>query len=207
MASVTKPNADTLLELMKGRRSYYALTKDLTISKDRIQEIVKEALRETPSSFNSQSNRVVVLFGDEHDKFWALVSDTLKAIVPADSWEATEKRMSMFKGGAGSILFFEDSTVVEGMQAKFALYADRFPTWALQTDGMLQFALWTALEAEGLGANLQHYNPIVDEKVAETWKIPATWKLNAQLVFGARAGEASPKDYVPIEERYKVFGA
>lgn len=103
MASVTKPNADTLLELMKGRRSYYALNKDLPISKDRIQEIIKEALRQTPSSFNSQSNRVVVLFGDEHDKFWALTTETLKDIVPADSWEATEKRMNMFKGGAGSV--------------------------------------------------------------------------------------------------------
>ncbi|KIH88614.1 hypothetical protein SPBR_07865 [Sporothrix brasiliensis 5110] len=207
MASVSKPNADTLLELMKGRRSYYALSKDLPISKDRIQEIIQEALRQTPSSFNSQSNRVVVLFGDEHDKFWAIVSDTLKAIVPADNWEATEKRLSMFKAGAGSILFFEDSSVVETFQSKFALYADRFPIWAAQSVGMLQFALWTALESEGLGANLQHYNPIVDEKVAETWKIPATWKLNAQLVFGGRAGEAGPKDYLPLEERYRVYGA
>jgi uncharacterized protein len=207
MASVTKPNADTLLELMKGRRSYYALTKDLTVSTDRIQDIIKEALRETPSSFNSQSNRVIVLFGDEHDKFWTLVSDTLKPIVPAENWEASEKRMSLFKAGAGSVLFFEDTTVVESMQAKFALYADRFPIWSTQTVGMLQFAIWTALEAEGLGANLQHYNPIVDEKVTETWKVPSTWKLNAQLVFGTRAGDASPKEYVPLEERYKVYGA
>ncbi|CAK7208610.1 type II nitroreductase [Sporothrix curviconia] len=207
MASVTKPNADTLLELMKGRRSYYALSKDLPVSKDRIQEIVKEAVLQTPSSFNSQSNRVVVLFGDEHDKFWALVTETLKAIVPAENWETTNNRINMFKAGAGSILFFEDQAVVESMQAKFAIYADRFPIWALQTDAILQFSLWTALEAEGLGANLQHYNPIVDDKVAETWKIPSTWKLNAQLVFGARAGEVGPKEQVPIEERYKVFGA
>ncbi|CAK7202543.1 type II nitroreductase [Sporothrix eucalyptigena] len=207
MAAVTKPNADTLLELMKGRRSYYALSKDLPISKERIQEIVKVAIEQTPSSFNSQSNRVVILFGDEHDKFWNIATETLKAIVPAENWEATNTRMNMFKAGAGSILFFEDQTVVEGMQAKFALYADRFPVWALQTDGMLQFALWTALEAEGLGANLQHYNPLVDEKVAETWKVPSTWKLNAQLVFGARAGDANPKDQVPIDERLKVYGA
>ncbi|CAK7241397.1 MAG: type II nitroreductase [Sporothrix thermara] len=207
MASATKPNADTFLELMKGRRSHYALSKDLPVSKDRIQEIIKEAVRETPSSFNSQSNRVVVLFGDEHDKFWGIVTETLKAIVPAENWESTNNRMNMFKAGAGSVLFFEDQTVVEGMQAKFAIYADRFPLWALQTDAMLQFAVWTALEAEGLGANLQHYNPLVDKKVAETWKIPSTWKLNAQLVFGARAGEANPKDQMPMEERYKVFGA
>ncbi len=220
------PNADTLIELIKGRRSYYGLSKELPVSKERIQDIVKEALREVPSSFNSQSNRVVVLFGADHDKFWELVTETLKAIVTEDKWESTNGRMNMFKAGAGTVstfnfmvrpplqqrlttqvLFFEDSAVVESMQSKYALYADRFPGWAVQSDGMLQFVLWTAFEAEGLGANLQHYNPLVDEKVAETWKVPATWKLNAQLVFGGRAGEAGPKEYLAIEERLKVYGA
>jgi len=104
-------------------------------------------------------------------------------------------------------MFFEDQTVVEGMQAKFPSYADKFPIWATQSDAMLQFTLWTALEAEGLGANLQHYNPIIDEKVAAAWKLPATWKLNAQLVFGGKTAPAGEKTVMPLEERYKVFGA
>jgi predicted oxidoreductase (fatty acid repression mutant protein) len=73
---------------------------------------------------------------------------------------------------------------------------------------MLQFAVWTALEAEGLGANLQHYNPLVDVKVAETWKLPATWKLTAQMPFGAKTvAEAAEKTFLPLEEKFKVFGA
>lgn len=72
---------------------------------------------------------------------------------------------------------------------------------------MLQFSVWTALEAEGLGANLQHYNPLVDAKVAEQWKLPTTWKLAAQLVFGGKAGEAGEKTFNPVEEKFKVFGA
>jgi len=105
------------------------------------------------------------------------------------------------------ILFYEDQTVVEGMQSRFPLYADRFPFWSSQSSGMLQHTLWIALEAEGLGANLQHYNPLVDEKVAETWKLPATWKLNAQLVFGGKTAEAGEKTFGPVEEKLKVFGA
>ena len=93
------------------------------------------------------------------------------------------------------------------MQQKFPLYADKFPIWALQSDAMLQFTLWTALEAEGLGANLQHYNPLIDSRVASEWKIPDNWQLNAQLVFGGRTGAAGPKDQLPIEDRVKVFGA
>lgn len=92
------------------------------------------------------------------------------------------------------------------MQEKFPLYADKFPTWATQSDAMLQHIVWTALEAEGLGANLQHYNPVIDAKVAEAWKTPANWQLNAQLVFGGRTTEAGPKEFMPIEERFKVFG-
>lgn len=203
----TPINATSVLDLIKNRRTYYALNKELTISKDRIQEIVKEALQHVPSSFNGQSNRVLVLFGDEHDKFWEITSDILKAIVPADSWDGTAARIGGFKAGAASILFFEDQDVVNNFQEKFAIYADRFPGWATQSDAMLQFTLWTALEAEGLGANLQHYNPLVDQKVAETWGVPASWKLNAQLVIGGRAGDAGPKDFQPVEEKYKVFGA
>jgi predicted oxidoreductase (fatty acid repression mutant protein) len=129
MGSTTTPpataNADTFLELIKARRSFYPLNKDLPISTSRVQTIVAEALQHIPSSFNSQSNRAVVLFGAEHDKLWDITSDVLKAIVAADQFEATAKKISMFKGAAGTVLFFEDQTVVEGMQARFPLYADR----------------------------------------------------------------------------------
>ncbi|KAK0720388.1 Nitroreductase-like protein [Lasiosphaeris hirsuta] len=199
--------ANAFLDFLKARRTFYALNGELTVTPARVEEIVKEALQHVPSSFNSQSNRVVVLFGAEHDKFWEITTETLKAIVPAESWESTGNRMAMFKGAAGSILFFEDEDVVKGMQAKFAIYADRFPVWSTQSSGMLQHALWVALEAEGLGANLQHYNPLVDAKVAETWELPTTWKLNAQLVFGGRAAGAGDKTFAPVEEKFKSFGA
>ncbi|KAG7103958.1 putative nitroreductase HBN1 like protein [Verticillium longisporum] len=70
---------------------------------------------------------------------------------------------------------------------------------------MLQFSVWTALEAEGFGANLQHYNPLIDEKVAAEWSVPSSWKLNAQLVFGGKTGETGPKDFKPLEETFKSF--
>lgn len=33
------------------------------------------------------------------------------------------------------ILFFTDRPTIQSMQQKFALYADKFPTWATQSDG------------------------------------------------------------------------
>ncbi|TDZ21438.1 putative nitroreductase HBN1 [Colletotrichum sidae] len=204
---MSAPSANLILDAVKARRTYYPLSKDLPISTARIDEIVQTALTHVPSSFNSQSNRVVVLHGAEHSKFWDIATGVLKAIVPAEQWESTAGRMAMFKGGAGTVLFFEDQDVVNAFQEKFAVYADRFPGWAAQSDGMLQFTIWTALEAEGLGANLQHYNPLVDQQVAAEWKVPANWKLNAQLVFGGKTGEAGPKEFKPIEEIFKTYSS
>ncbi|ORY71907.1 nitroreductase [Pseudomassariella vexata] len=200
-------SANSVLELIKNRRSHYPLSKDLSVSKERISEVVKEAVKQVPSSFNAQSNRVVVLFGAEHDKLWDITSEVLKAIVPADAWEGTAGKMAMFKGAAGTVLFFEEQETIQGQQKTYPMYADKFPTWSSQSVGMLQYTLWVALEAEGLGANLQHYSPIIDEKVAAEWKVPSSWKLDAQLVFGGKTGEAGPKDMLPIEDRVKVYGA
>ncbi|KAH8160979.1 hypothetical protein CIB48_g7267 [Xylaria polymorpha] len=200
-------NSATLIEAFKARRSFYQLNKELPISKDKISSIVQENLIQVPSSFNSQSNRVLVLYGAEHDKLWDITSEVLKPLVPAESWDGTAQRNAGFKAGAGTVLFFIDTTVVSGMQEKFALYKDRFPTWAEHSTAMLQFATWTTLEAEGLGANLQHYNPLIDERVAAEWNIPANWQLTAQLVIGGRAGQAGPKDHLSLEETFKVAGA
>jgi predicted oxidoreductase (fatty acid repression mutant protein) len=203
-----KSSTEAFLEVVKGRRTIYQLNKDLgPVSTSQIQELVKQSTLHTPSSFNSQSNRLLVLFGAEHDKLWDIVRDTLKAIVPAENWQSTADRVAGFKAGAGTILFFDDRTAVKKMQDGFPLYADKFPGFASQSLAMQQYILWATLENEGLGANLQHYNPLIDQKVAAEWGVPETWELNAQLVFGGRGGEAGPKEFQAIEERVKVFGA
>lgn len=67
--------------------------------------------------------------------------------------------------------------------------------------------VWTALEQEGLGANLQHYNPLIDAKIASTWNVDLKWSLKAQLVFGKPAGQPGEKSFKPLEERVAVHGA
>lgn len=71
---------------------------------------------------------------------------------------------------------------------------------------MTQHTIWTALSAEGLGANLQHYNPLIDSKVTAQWNVPETWELNAQLVFGTPFGQPKEKTFADVKERFKVYG-
>ncbi|KRK13695.1 hypothetical protein FD51_GL000255 [Lacticaseibacillus zeae DSM 20178 = KCTC 3804] len=57
-----------LLNLLKQRRSIYALGKDVKQKDDDIIEQVESVIQATPTAFNSQTTRAVFLFGGQHDK-------------------------------------------------------------------------------------------------------------------------------------------
>ena len=88
---------------MKDRRSIYALNKESPISDEAIEELVKQTVLHAPSFFNTQSARLVVLLKKEHDVFWDMVKEVLKPVVPEDQFAATEQRLSMFRGGYGTV--------------------------------------------------------------------------------------------------------
>lgn len=197
----------TLQQLAEKRRSIYALSNQLPVSNDEIVKLVEHAVLHTPSAFNSQSTRIVVLFGEDHKKLWDITEETLKVIVGDDEkFQGTKEKIAGFRAGAGTVLFFEDKGVVRNMQEAAPLYADKFPIWAHQTSAMHQYVIWTALASLDIGANLQHYNPVIDQRVADAWDIADDWELNAQMVFGAIEQPAGEKAFQPIDERMKVFG-
>lgn len=196
----------SFMEALKHRRTYYAITNQSPISNQQIKELVNFAVTHVPSAFNSQSTRVVLLLGDNHRKLWQIVKDTLRKIVPAEAFKATEAKVDgCFACGYGTVLFFEDQTVVKGLQDMFPAYKDNFPVWSSQTSAMHQLAVWTLLEDAGLGASLQHYNPLIDEEVRRTWSLPESWNLIAEMPFGLPVGEPGEKEYKPLADRVKVF--
>lgn len=195
----------SFLSQIKQRRTIYAIGRDLSLDQAKIEEIIKDAIKHSPSSFNSQSSRAVILFGDSHVKFWTIVLETLRKIVPAEAFEGTSGKINSFIAGAGSVLFYEDLSVIKALQEQFPLYADNFPVWSEHSTGIAQFATWTALAEAGIGASLQHYNPIVDEEVAATFDVPADWKLRAQLVFGSIEAPAGEKTFIDDATRFKTF--
>ncbi|WP_290003551.1 nitroreductase family protein [Faucicola atlantae] len=200
------PTLQHFQQAAKLRRSVYALNDQLPISKADVESIVREALLHTPSSFNSQSTRLVVLWAEAHQKFWQLTEDALRNIVNDDEqFQSTAQKMAGFKAAAGTILFYEDQAVVRDLQERFPTYADSFSVWAEHSDAMHQYVVWTALAAAGVGANLQHYAPVVAEQVRQTWDINPNWQLIAQLVFGGVEQPAGDKEFDPIEPRLQVF--
>ena len=193
------------MKALENRRSHYAIGREVSISNETLSEIVREALRHTPSAYNSQSARAVVLFGNHHDRLWDIVMEKLREIVAPEKFEPTEKKVNAFKAGYATVLFFDDSTTTEGLQKRFPLYSWNFGIWADQANGMAQHSVWVALEQEGLGASLQHYNELIEEAVREEWGLDAGWKLTAQMPFGNIVTPPGEKEFMDINERVKVF--
>ena len=193
------------ISALKNRRSVYHLGENISLSNKEVEELIKEVVRETPTAFNSQTQRVVILFGDAHKKLWSITEDALKPLTPVENFPGTQEKLQGFAAGKGTVLFFEDMDVVRSLQEQFALYAENFPIWSDQSTGIAQHAVWVALAEANIGANLQHYNPIIDEEVAATWNIPANWKLTGQMPFGSIEAPAAPKDFMDDADCFMVI--
>lgn len=194
----------TIQQMFAKRRTNYTLGKDVTLPQEEITARIEAVVREVPSAFNMQSGRIIIAYGSAHDKIWQITKDTLRAVVPAEAFANTEKKIDSFAAAYGTILYYDDTDVVKKLQEQFPLYAANFPTWAQQANGMMQYALWTLFANMGLAANLQHYNPLIDEALASEFDVPASWQLIAQMPFGQPLSQPGPIEKLPIDERVKI---
>lgn len=188
----------SIINSLKSRRSVYALNKELPVDETKVVETVEKATELVPDAFNMKSQRIAVALGDKQDALW----DT---IYEAFGGKVAKEKIDGFKAAAGTVLYFTDTNVVKGLQEQFALYADNFPIWAQQSNGMLQISIWSALRDLGIGANIQHYNPVIDNAVKELFDLPESWQLIAQMPFGGIAAEPEAKENEDIANRVKII--
>lgn len=78
-----------LCELFAQRRSIYNLGSKQILPEEKITTIITDALKFCPSAFNSQSARLVVLYGEYYQKLWDIVLTELSKIVPEDKMGQT----------------------------------------------------------------------------------------------------------------------
>ncbi len=188
------------------RRSRYGFEKKIPISDKELQNILEQALLNTPSAFNSQSTRAVLLLGKHHKRLWEITKDILLKKIGQERFEKTREKIDeSFLSGYGTILFFEDQDTVRHLQENFKSYKDKFPQWSQHTSGMHQYVVWTALAEAGIGASLQHYNPLIDQAVIDQWDINPSWTLISQMPFGIATDTPDEKTFEPLEKRLKVF--
>ncbi|WP_125583540.1 nitroreductase family protein [Levilactobacillus cerevisiae] len=193
-------------ELAKQRRTIYNLGRNVKQSPDDITALIEDNIKNGPSSFNNQTTRAIILYGASHDKLWDIVIDRLKQEVPnEEAFAKTAAKVNGFKAAFGTILYFTETKTVEKFENDFPLYAANFRDWSEQSQGNAQFSVWTSLAENGIGANLQHYNPLIDDEVRAAFNVPASWQLRAQMVFGSIESPADDKGYMDDAERFMVF--
>ena len=186
------------IKSLENRRTYYNIDKNLPVLEKEIEEKIKEVTELVPDAFNMKSARIVLAFGEKHDRLWDEIYNVFEGKVPRE-------KIDSFKAGAGTVLFLYDEATVKKMQEQFSTYADNFPVWANQANGMLQLAVWSMLRELNVGASLQHYNPVIDARVKEIFDIPENFKLVAQMPFGGIVSEPDKKEKEDIDKRVTVL--
>jgi predicted oxidoreductase (fatty acid repression mutant protein) len=80
----------SFFDAVKERRTYYQLNKESPISDKQITDIAEKAILHVPSSFNSQSTRLVVLLNKDHEQFWDFVLEVCltRKKSPCNRWNA-----------------------------------------------------------------------------------------------------------------------
>ncbi len=95
--------SNQFLDLITKRRTIYAIGKNIEQSPERLTDLIQTAIKQSPSAFNSQSSRAVILFNTEHEKFWGIVADKLKSYAKDEASAAkTTAKMASFAAGVGT---------------------------------------------------------------------------------------------------------
>ena len=195
-----------ITKILEKRRSVYTLSSNSTLKESRLVELLYDVVKYVPSAFDSRSTRLVLLTDQAHKRLWSIVKEVLCEVVAPENFAHTEQKIDRsFASGYGTILFYEDQEIISEMQSRYPLYRDNFPVWAEQTSAMHQFATWCALAEVGMGASLQHYNPLIDTRVREAWNLPHNWRLIAQMPFGVASVPAPPKNFDGAANQLKIF--
>lgn len=193
------------LNILKKRRSIYDLNHTLPIQENELIEYLQQITIESPTAFNMQSSHIYILMDDAHLKLWNIVTETLRKIVPADKFSSTQSKMEMFSKAKGTILFFDDSSIHTQLKENFPTYKDNIDYFASHSMGILQGNIWNALADLNIGASLQHYNPLIDEEVKQTWNIPKHYVLNSEMVFGGINEIPEVKEKIEADKRVHIF--
>ncbi|MDE1549264.1 nitroreductase family protein [Jeotgalibaca caeni] len=193
-------------DLVKSRRTRYAIGNNTDLSKEEIVARIREVAREVPTASNSQTTRLVVVFGEENARLWDHILDVQKDVLQGEMWDMMSGVMQGAKGAVGTVLFFEDLDAVAKMPAEGA----REEAYKQNNNANSQYAIWLALTELGLGASLQHMNigheQGFDKSVLEMFNLPENYEMIAQMPFGSIEGDAFPKEYIEDEVRVQVIG-
>lgn len=96
-------DANAFMNAMESRRTIYQLTNESTIPDARIKELIEHTIKHVPTSFNSQTTRVVVVLKEEHEKLWDAIMAVYEQQLAPEKFEHAKGRMVGFRKAYGTV--------------------------------------------------------------------------------------------------------
>lgn len=84
MGLFSKSKTKPFLQEIEDRRTIYSTETTISISDKELEDMIEHIIKYTPSAFNSQSTRIVLLLNDQHHKFWDNTKTVLKDVMVPD---------------------------------------------------------------------------------------------------------------------------
>jgi len=171
-----------------------------------LRERLMEAVRLTPAAYNLPPWHVVLLH-ERRAEFWQMVEGAVRERLDGDRRERYHERIAGFRDGVAVAVFYEDTTVGAQIAQAWQISDSQADAFVQQGLGMAQLSLWLALTAEGLVTSLQHWDWLLEERLATFVDAPEQFRLAAVMPIGyageaPRAVERLPVERVVSEERW-----
>jgi len=154
--------------------------------------LIKQVVSLTPTCYNCQGSRLVILYGTYHEEFWRRMMN----VTESGDVERRAVECNVIPA-SGTIVLLEDEMSMKVMQKLYPLYASAFPLFAERSSAMAEVGLAVALTQKGIGTISRHYRVDVAAVLDENADIPSSWKMKAQIAFGTSVTPGTKPEELP----------
>lgn len=188
MTLLHAPAAASVSDLLAQRRSIRRLAGGV-LAPDTIARL-QDAVVRTPSAFGVTPWQIVILH-EHRDAFWDEVAAAFRDGLEGERLQRYLGRLEGFRSGAGVILIYEDLAARPTLHQNWGLSEQTAHDFVHQGLGMLQLAIWLVLTEVGLVASIQHWDWLIQNRVAALLDLPTErYQLISVLPIGEPAEPA-----------------
>ena len=175
-----QPPAD-LIDLLASRRSIRRLRGGPFSIQTR--ERIEQAIRLTPAAYALPSWHVVLVH-EEIDALWNVVERAFRDRLEGDRLARYLDRLEGFRSGVAVALIYEDTQARSELKTAWQISDETARAFSEQGIGMVQLAIWLTLTEDGLSTSLQHWEWLLEDRLAEFLDIPGRYRLTAAMPIG-----------------------
>lgn len=162
LADLSAPS-DVFAALLSQRRSIRRLQGgDLPAA---VIQRLQQAVLRTPAAFSVTPWHVVLVHG-RRQELWQEVEAGFRERLECDRLDRYLSRLDGFRNGSAAVLLFEDRAALPALRDCWSLSDEVAHDFVQQGLGMVQLAIWLTLTADDLVTSLQHWDWLLQERLA-----------------------------------------